>query len=197
MTSNIDTTIQPVKTEIDLKSLAETVCRCHQEVASAALDALSASMAAGDALLAIEASGQVQHGEWAAWISRNCELNPRTARRYMQLARARPEITAKWSRATDLSIAAALRFITHKKDEADAPAPGPEDAAREQNGAAPDATESQEPADDADDAAESAEARKKFYAGANTDHTEHAGDGSRAGRVPHRRHNQCLVGVAA
>jgi hypothetical protein len=50
MTSNIDTTIQPVKTEIDLKSLAETVCRCHQEVASAALDALSASMAAGDAL---------------------------------------------------------------------------------------------------------------------------------------------------
>jgi hypothetical protein len=64
-------------------------------------------------------------------------------------------------------------------------------AAREQNGAAPDATES------ADDAAESAEARKKFYAGANTDHTEHAGDGSRAGRVPHRRHNQCLVGVAA
>jgi hypothetical protein len=42
-------------------------------------------------------------------------------------------------------------------------------AAREQNGAAPDATES------ADDAAESAEARKEFYA--DTDHAEHADDG--------------------
>ena len=119
----------PVKTEIDLKPLAETVRRCHQQVIASALNILGSAMAAGDALIAIEDSRKVRHGEWTTWISRNCELNPRTARRYMQLARARPVIESKRSRATDLSIAAALKLIPHKKDDA-GESPKPEKSAK-------------------------------------------------------------------
>jgi Protein of unknown function (DUF3102) len=44
---------------------------------------------AGDKLL--EAKGQVAHGYWGTWLSKNFAVNDSTARRYMRLARLRAE----------------------------------------------------------------------------------------------------------
>jgi hypothetical protein len=129
MTENINTTVPPVKTEIDLKSLAETVRRHHLQVVNAAASILDNAMAAGDALIAIEDSHKVRHGEWTSWIGRNCELSPRTARVYVQLARHRSELGANRQRAADLSLRGALRLIAHKKDGV-GESPKPEKAAK-------------------------------------------------------------------
>jgi hypothetical protein len=118
MTGNITTVITPVKIEADLQALAEIARHHHQNVTTAAANMLDSAMAAGDALIAIENSRKVRHGEWTSWVPRNCGLNPRTAARYMQLARARPVLEPNRSRATDLSIAAALKLIAVKKDAA-------------------------------------------------------------------------------
>jgi hypothetical protein len=103
--------------ESDQVALAEHVAeirRCHQQIVTAALGILDNAMAAGDALIAIEASGRIRHGEWTSWIGRNCELSPRTARVYMQLAQHRSEIEANRQRAADLSLRGALKLIADK-----------------------------------------------------------------------------------
>ncbi len=65
-------------------------------------------MQAGDAL--IKAKQLVGHyGEWGRWLAANCDLSPRTARLYMQLANNRESIEAKMAMVADLTIAEALR----------------------------------------------------------------------------------------
>ena len=116
---NIVATTTTVKVaEIDLKALAEIARYNHLQVTTAVASILDSAMAAGDALIAIENSRKVRHGEWTSWVSRHCGFDPRTARRYMQLARARSVLEPKRSRATDLSIAAALKLIAVPKDPA-------------------------------------------------------------------------------
>jgi hypothetical protein len=120
MAGNITTATAGVKVA-EIEALAE-IARCnHLKVAAAASGMLDSAMAAGDALIAIEASRRIRHGEWTTWVPRNCGFSPRTAARYMQLARARSVLEPKRSRATDLSIAAALKLIAVKKDSGEAP----------------------------------------------------------------------------
>ena len=79
----------------------------------AALAAISRGMAhalkAGDLLL--EAKASVPHGQWAAWLADNTGLSERTAQRYMQIARERPQLEAKTATVADLTIRAACELI--------------------------------------------------------------------------------------
>ena len=95
-----------------LTALATQIRRAHRAITLALHEALDHAMAAGDALIA--AHGQVKHGEWSHWLKRHCDLRERTARRYIQLARARQVLEANRSRATDLSLAGALRLLSNK-----------------------------------------------------------------------------------
>jgi Protein of unknown function (DUF3102) len=123
---NIVTDTVNVKPD-DLAALAATIRSYHERVVAAIGNALNHAFAAGEAL--IEAKAKVPHGDWAAWVQR-CGINERTARRYMQLAKARSIIESKTVRATDLTLAGALRMIGNKgssggrgNDQGDAPAP--------------------------------------------------------------------------
>jgi hypothetical protein len=64
-------------------------------------------MQAGDEL--IKAKQLLGHGEWGRWLVKNCDLSPRTARLYMQLAHNRESIEAKMAIVADLTIAEALQ----------------------------------------------------------------------------------------
>jgi hypothetical protein len=96
----------PVKP--DLAALAATIREQHSAATAAANGMLDHAIAAGEALAA--AKRQVSHGEWGNWL-RRCGINERVASRYMRIAAAQSQITANRTRASDLSIAAALRLI--------------------------------------------------------------------------------------
>jgi hypothetical protein len=54
---------------------------------------------------------EVAHGDWLPWLAKNCpDISPRTAQRCMQLHGQRDEL-ANTSRATHLSLAAALELL--------------------------------------------------------------------------------------
>jgi hypothetical protein len=97
----------------DLSALAAQICAAHLAVGRALGNALDHAMTAGDALIA--ARGQVKHGEWAFWLKRHCDLHERVARRYVQLAKARPVLEAKQTRESVLTLGVALKFIGEAK----------------------------------------------------------------------------------
>jgi hypothetical protein len=97
-------------TQDNLAAITTRVRLAHEAVDNAAQDMLAHAMDAGDALN--EARKKIPHGKWAAWLRRDCELNVRTAARYIQLANARPIFdSSNRSRTTDLTIAGALRLL--------------------------------------------------------------------------------------
>jgi len=98
----------------DRTQLADDVRRHHKDVVNGVLDALNHALDAGDALNAAKESKEVPRGEWAAFV-RQCGINERVARRYMQLAKARSVIEAKRTRESDLSLAEALRLLSNHK----------------------------------------------------------------------------------
>jgi Protein of unknown function (DUF3102) len=67
---------------------------------------LRSFMQAGDEL--IKAKQLLPHSEWGKWLAENCDLSPRTARLYMQLAHNRASIAVKMASVADLTIEAAL-----------------------------------------------------------------------------------------
>jgi hypothetical protein len=97
-----------------LAELAEAIRKHHGAVAGHFRHIFDHALAAGDALIA--AKRKVAHGGWADWIENNCEINERTAQRYMQIARARPEIEANPTSVTDLSLAGVIKLISRRGD---------------------------------------------------------------------------------
>jgi hypothetical protein len=61
------------------------------------------------------------HGGWGRWLVANCDLSPRTARLYMQLANNRESIERKMAMVADLTIAEALRGEAASMDEDEEP----------------------------------------------------------------------------
>jgi len=55
------------------------------------------------------------HGNWLAWLKRECDLSEDKAERYMQIARGRAKLEANSARLRNLSLSNALRVI--KKSE--------------------------------------------------------------------------------
>jgi hypothetical protein len=88
-----------------LTDLRERLKAEHAAVVSAIQGALAHAMAAGDIL--IEAKRQLDHGDWLPFLE-SCDIEPRTAQRYMQVARHREEIEANTTRVSHLSIRDAL-----------------------------------------------------------------------------------------
>jgi hypothetical protein len=96
-----------------LEQLAERVRTALKGVTLAGTNLLEHALAAGDALLAAkEAAG---HGNWLAWLKRECDLSEDKAERYMQIARGRAKLEANSARLRNLSLSNALRVI--KKSE--------------------------------------------------------------------------------
>jgi Protein of unknown function (DUF3102) len=93
----------------NLDQLAGAIRDAHVAVGHAARNVLEHAMAAGDALHA--AKKQVKHGQWLAWLKRQCDLSDRQAERYMTLAAARQELTANSTRVSDLSLRGALQLL--------------------------------------------------------------------------------------
>jgi len=61
--------------------------RLHREIQSLEVDAKNKAAQIGEMLIAKKAN--LKHGEWKQWIEDNCEFNERTARKYMQIAKAK------------------------------------------------------------------------------------------------------------
>jgi hypothetical protein len=98
----------------DLKTLANEIRIAHAAAGNTAQNFLEHILTAGDGL--IEARKQVKHGEWGAWLKRECalperDLSERTAQAYMQIARGRAALEANPQRAADLSLRGALRLL--------------------------------------------------------------------------------------
>jgi hypothetical protein len=80
-----------VKPNDDLPALEVKVRALHREVLRTSGSALDHALDAGDVLIAAHA--KLAHGSWAPWLHK-CGLKARTARRYIQLAKARTAIEA-------------------------------------------------------------------------------------------------------
>jgi tryptophanyl-tRNA synthetase len=92
----------------DLGKLTAVAQAKHLAVGLALGDILYHAMAAGDALLAIREL--VPEGQWQAHLRAHTDIPERTARVYVQVAKARP-ILERQSSAGPLSIAAALQYL--------------------------------------------------------------------------------------
>lgn len=98
-----------------LTTLATQINGAHEAAVSAVGSALAHASLAGDLL--IQAKGQVPHGEWLPWLSKNCSgISPRTAQGYMQLARKWPELEKRDDVAL-LSVRRALAILAQCPDE--------------------------------------------------------------------------------
>jgi hypothetical protein len=91
-----------------LARLTATAQAEHLAVGQALSDCLRHAMAAGDALLA--ARKLVPAGNWLAHLREHTDISERSARVYIQVARARAELERQCA-AGPLSIAAALEFL--------------------------------------------------------------------------------------
>lgn len=101
----------------DLIALATEIRAHHVAAVSAAIDAVGHAREAGKLL--INAKDQLPHGAWLPWLTENFEMSERTARGYMQLAKADP---SKWQRVADLPLRRALKELSQPKP-AEIPAP--------------------------------------------------------------------------
>lgn len=73
--------------QLSLESLAARIVREHEAATTAADSAIEHARTAGKLLL--EARERCEHGKWEAWLVANCTaISDRTARAYMQVARA-------------------------------------------------------------------------------------------------------------
>src|SRR5437660_94580 len=83
---------------IGSNSLAELAARIraeHEATADSLKRSVEHAMAAGDLLL--EAKAQLKHGQWLPWLSEHCAMSERTAQLYMQIAKNREAIEAKYA----------------------------------------------------------------------------------------------------
>jgi hypothetical protein len=89
-----------------LEAIAERVREAIATGRAQTAAGLRSYMEAGDEL--IKAKQLLAHGEWGKWLAEHCDLSPRTARLYMQLANNRDAVESKMATVADLTIAEAL-----------------------------------------------------------------------------------------
>lgn len=92
-----------------LADLAARICAEHEAAAAALNDGLQHAMAAGQLLL--EAKKQIEHGDWLAWVEKNCAMTIRTAQAYMRVARSFKGLGANTQRVAHLSFRDALKAL--------------------------------------------------------------------------------------
>jgi hypothetical protein len=124
----------------DLEELAANVREAHFRVVTSLSSTVEAAISAGTYLA--QAKKLTGHGRWIEFV-RACDLNERTARRYMQLA----ELASKRSSTTDLvgkSIEGAIKYLappkprtTKDKPAVKIAAASPKSAVKPANGSSP------------------------------------------------------------
>jgi hypothetical protein len=70
-----------------LEEQTKRLIKAHKEVLKAMVNGCEAAMEAGEALIEIKDKKLVPHGEFEDYVADKCGISPRTARRYMELAR--------------------------------------------------------------------------------------------------------------
>jgi hypothetical protein len=88
----------------DLVALAADINAAHREVRDALQHGAEHARHAGE-LLAV-AKARLPHGEWLPWLKENCEVSPRAAQGYMQIAR-------EWTRLQDAADEPNARRVAH------------------------------------------------------------------------------------
>jgi hypothetical protein len=102
-----------------LPALAMSINRWHRRCMISVSDALLYARQAGDELLRVKAG--LAHGEFQAWVLKNCEFKYRTAANYMEVSRRWPEVqewrTSNVQHAAPLSWSGFLKWSAAAKKE--------------------------------------------------------------------------------
>ena len=103
---------------ISLLDLATEINAKHGQTINSARTTLESAREAGELL--IEAKAQVDHGQWATWLSENCpDLSQRTANEYKRVFENWEAIESKLAVTANLTIGSALSAIAKPKEQAE------------------------------------------------------------------------------
>ena len=109
-TSVTATVPQPIS-KMSEEELAKSIKEKHSMMLSSFRNSVIHAMDVGDLLT--EAKKRVGHGNFEAWCATRCQLSPRTARRYMGMAKDRAKIEAQLAAKTaNLGDLNAQRLLT-------------------------------------------------------------------------------------
>jgi len=109
-TSVTATVPQPIS-KMSEEELAKSIKEKHSMMLSSFRNSVIHAMDVGDLLT--EAKKRVGHGNFEAWCATHCQLSPRTARRYMGMAKDRAKIEAQLAAKTaNLGDLNAQRLLT-------------------------------------------------------------------------------------
>jgi hypothetical protein len=90
--------VRPNPTTMTLDELANGIKDKHSKVLFSFQSSVTHAMEVGDWLNA--AKIKLKHGDFEPWVQTHCQLSPRTARRYMEMARDRTQIEARLAAKT-------------------------------------------------------------------------------------------------
>ena len=103
---------QPVS-KMSEEELAKSIKEKHSMMLTSFRSSVTHAMDVGDLLT--EAKKRVGHGKFEAWCATHCQLSPRTARRYMGMAKDRAKIEAQLAAKTaNLADLNAQRLLTNQ-----------------------------------------------------------------------------------
>jgi len=106
---------------LSLPSLASEINARHNQTIASARTTLVSAREAGELL--IEAKAQVDHGQWAKWLSENCpDLSQRTANEYKRVFENWEAIESKLAVTANLTIGSALSSIAKPRTVTPSPA---------------------------------------------------------------------------
>ena len=111
-TSVTATVPQPIS-KMSEEELAKSIKEKHSMMLTSFRSSVTHAMDVGDLLT--EAKKRVGHGKFEAWCATHCQLSPRTARRYMGMAKDRAKIEAQLAAKTaNLADLNAQRLLTNQ-----------------------------------------------------------------------------------
>ena len=106
--------------QVFLNELAARIRNAHISVISAFSNAVQHALAAGKALNAAKSSKKVSHGKWLVFLE-CCDIDERTAQRYMQLAKLADSNPSCTTDLAGLSIEAAIKRLSPPKSAEQTP----------------------------------------------------------------------------
>jgi hypothetical protein len=98
-----------------LPKLAARINAEHQAMIGAVKRGIEHALACGDLLIEAKVKVRGAGARWLPWLAANCPLiSNRTARLYMQLARAKPALETKMATVADLTLQGAVKLLSVK-----------------------------------------------------------------------------------
>jgi len=113
MTTSTSVTVPQPISKMSEEELAKSIKEKHSMMLTSFRSSVTHAMDVGDLLT--EAKKRVGHGKFEAWCATHCQLSPRTARRYMGMAKDRAKIEAQLAAKTaNLADLNAQRLLTNQ-----------------------------------------------------------------------------------